>query len=155
MTHRIAARCFILGISIAWSVPGYAQTIHKVAGGYDRTTETTTTGTILTVVGATGPDGVVGVHLDLKTDRGIVDVHVAPALFIGENNFWLQAQDEVVITGSRVFHDGEPALWARSIKKGAKTLTLRNESGTPLWKVDAATDPDGCGVVHAPVPSVR
>jgi hypothetical protein len=46
-------------------------------------------------------------------------------------------------------------LWARLIRKGSKTLALRNENGAPLWKVDAAIDADGCGVAHAPVPSIR
>jgi len=99
-----------------------------------------------------GPDGTVGVHLNLTTATGVVvKVHLGPAIFIGMNNFAFCAEDEVVVTGSLVSHAGETALWARQVNKAGKTLTLRSPDGTPRWPYATADDPDGCGISHGPV----
>ena len=39
-----------------------------------------------------------------------------------------------MIRGSRVKIDGEEAIIAREIKKGDKTLVLRDENGVPMWR---------------------
>ena len=70
------------------------------------------------VVSVAGPDGTVGVHLDLKTATGtIVKVHLGPAVFIGMNNFSFFADDQILVRGAYVRHDGEVALWARQVTK--------------------------------------
>ena len=78
-------------------------------------------------------------------------MHLGPAMFIGMNNVSFFADEQVLVTGAFVSHDGEMALWARQITKGGKTLTLRNPDGAPRWPFATADDPDGCGVSHAPV----
>ena len=114
--------------------------------------EVTLGGVIRDVVATSSPDGVVGVHMDLTTARGVVvKVHIGPALFIGMNDLSFFAEDQVLVTGAYVTHDGDVALWARTITKGSKTLALRSPDGTPRWPMATADDPDGCGVPHAPV----
>jgi hypothetical protein len=138
---------FITGFLASATVS--AQTAARVA--YDRAAEATVTGTVEQVLSAPAPDGVIGVHLIVKTDRGLVKVHVAPALFIGQNNFWFEFEDQVAIIGARVRGADQATLWARAISKGSKMLRVRNEDGVPLWKIDGDADADGCGVRHAPM----
>jgi hypothetical protein len=129
-----------------------AQTPATAPRAYDPATETTLGGVILAVVATNAPDGTVGVHLNLTTARNTtVKVHLGPAMFIGMNDASFFADDPVLVTGAFVAHDGEVALWARTITKNGKTLTLRNPDGAPRWPLASADDPDGCGVPHAPV----
>lgn len=119
---------------------------------YDRAGEKTYTGTIKTVVSFQAADNSVGVHFDLKTDDGkIVSVHVAPALYVGMQNFFFFADDQVEIVGSRVTRDGNVAIWAKSIKKGGQVLTLRGDTDTGKWN-GGDDGIDGCGVNHLPLP---
>jgi len=119
---------------------------------YDPATEVTLGGVIAGVVATNAPDGTVGVHLNLTTARGtVVKVHLGPAMFIGMNDASFFAEDQVLVTGAFVTHNGEVALWARTVTKKNKTLTLRNADGGPRWPMATADDPDGCGVPHAPL----
>lgn len=118
---------------------------------YDRASEKTVSGIILHVVSLPEKDGAVGVHLEMKTPDSVVSVHLAPAMFIGEKNFWFFADEPVEVTGARVSHDGNTAIVARLVTKSGKTLTLRNENGTPEW-APSVDGTDGCGVAHASLP---
>jgi len=116
---------------------------------YDRAAERAISGTIKSVGSFPAVDGQVGVHIDLKTADGLVEVRVAPAAFIGENNFYFFADDPIVVIGTREpASDG--AVWAKAIQKGSQVLVLRTDAGVPKWK--PATDGiDGCGVMHLPL----
>lgn len=149
MIHRTLPRTLIVAACLALPLGALAQEL-KTADRYDRALERTATGIILQVIGATGTDGTVGVHLNVKADDAVLKVHVGPALFVGENNFWFQIDDKIEITGADVTRDGITALWARQIVKDGKTLKLRDDNGAPLWKT-TADDPDGCGVSHVVV----
>jgi hypothetical protein len=119
------------------------------AGRYDPNVEASYGGVITSVISVAGPDGSVGVHLDLKTATGtIVKVHLGPAVFIGMNNFSFLADDLVLVRGAYVSHDGEVAIWARQVSKAGQTLALRGRDGAPRWTQATAEDPDGCGVSH-------
>jgi hypothetical protein len=150
MTRSLVIPGLIIGALLVWPLTASAQAA-KTVNGYDRGAETTIKGTVVGVIGASGAADLVGLHLDVKTDRGIVKVHVAPTSFVGERNFWFQCDEEIAVTGATVTHAGVTALWARSIVKADKTLTLRDENGTPLWKMEGGSDTDGCGVAHPPI----
>lgn len=140
-------RNFISGVmAIASSMMLAGQT----PGRYDRAAETTITGSIKAVVSYPSADGSVGVHFDLKTTDGIVSVHVGPAMYIGQRNFWFFADDNVEIVGTRVESDGNVAVWAKAIQKGSDLLVLRGAEGAPKWK-PADDGIDGCGVNHLPL----
>jgi hypothetical protein len=148
MNRHFAVSAFVIAACTALA----AQTPASAPRTYDPSTEVTYGGVVTQVVATTGPDGTVGVHLDLATARGSsVRVHLGPAMFIGMNDAAFFASDEVLVTGAFVTHDGEVALWARTITKNGKTLALRGPDGTPRWPFATADDPDGCGVSHAPV----
>lgn len=141
-------RHFISGVLIVSSAVWLGA---QSGSRYDRAAEKTYTGTIKTVVSFQAPDGSVGVHFDLKTNDGkIVSVHVGPALYVGMQNFFFFADDQVEIVGSHITRDGNAAIWARSIKKGDQVLTLRGDDGAPKWTGDDGMD--GCGVNHIPLP---
>lgn len=148
MTRKIIAQGFILSLWVGGSASMLAQSGSSL---YDRASEKTVNGIILHVVSLAGKDGAVGVHLDMNTPDGVVNVHLAPAMFIGEKNFWFFADEAAEITGVRVSHDGNTAMVARLVGKGGKTLTLRNEKGTPEW-TPGVDGTDGCGVAHPALP---
>ncbi len=117
---------------------------------YDRSAEQNFSGVIKTLVSFPAADGSVGVHIDLKTDDGkIVSVHLAPAMYIGMQNFWFFADDRVEIVGVKTTVDGNLSIWAKAIQKGDTMLVLRNADGTPKWSGDDGID--GCGVNHLPI----
>jgi hypothetical protein len=133
---------------------GFAALVATAAAaqtGYDPAAETSVSGVVRYAISAMGSDGTVGVHMELKTNEGIVRVHVGPALFVGMNNFSFLTDDVVAIRGARVTKSGETAIWARVIVKDGKTLVLRDDDGTPRWPRATMEDPDGCGVAHAPI----
>jgi hypothetical protein len=117
---------------------------------YDKAKETTISGPIRYVLAGTSQDGVVGVHVEVKTPSGLVRVALGPALFIASNNYYFFMDESVSIVGAKVGPAGE--IWARTITKdGKNVLVLRDEDGTPRWDRASDDDPDGCGVSHAPI----
>jgi hypothetical protein len=101
---------------------------------YDFATETTLQGTVQEI--KTFPcklGGPSGFHLELMTDKGVVEVHVAAGKFLSEYGFTFAVGDEIEVTGSRVQMDGKDAFLARSIKKGQTTYVFRDKKGEPLW----------------------
>jgi hypothetical protein len=148
MTRTLTARGLMLTLWIGASTAILAQSSSVT---YDPAGETTISGTLLHVVSLASPEGF-GVHFDLKTPTGMVNVHVAPALFIGESNFWFFADEQVEITGVKMFMDGNKSFVARSITKSdGKTLELRGPDGKPAW-TPAVNGTDGCGVSHPALP---
>jgi hypothetical protein len=76
-----------------------------------------------------------GLHLILKTDSASLTVLVGPSSFVKEKNFTFTKGDQIEVTGSKVKYDSADAVIAREIKKGDKTLTLRDEKGVPEWSM--------------------
>lgn len=148
MTHTHTLRSVTLAAWIACSAAIFAQ---SGAVFYNPADEVTVTGTILHVVSMSAPDGF-GVHFDVKTDNGMLNVHVSPAAYIGEKNFWFFADEQIQMTGVKLSIDGNKAFVVRSITKSdGKTLTLRGADGQPLW-TPASNGTDGCGVAHPALP---
>jgi len=105
---------------------------------YDPSTVVTIKGTVQEVQQGTAPAGHqqmggMGVHLVLKTDKETQTVLVGPQSFLTQKNFSLSNGDQIEVTGSKVKYGSSEAIIAREIKKGDKTLTLRNEQGIPEW----------------------
>ena len=141
MTTRLATVSFL----VLFGSAAFAQTSYSPAG------EMSVSGIITSVISVAGPDGTVGVHFVVKTAAGPVRVAVAPAMFIGMNNFSFLTEDAVAVRGAKVGKGTDEAIWARLIMKGSDTLVLRDDDGTPRWPRATADDPDGCGVSHAPI----
>jgi len=101
---------------------------------YDPATETTIKGTVQEIkTFACKIGGPSGYHLEIKTEKGVVEVHVAASKYLTQYQFEFAVGDEVEVLGSMVQMDGKDALLARSIKKGQMTYTFRDKKGEPLW----------------------
>jgi hypothetical protein len=148
MTHTSFRRSFVFTIVVAGSTAMLAQ---SGSFTYDRAAETTVTGRILHVVPFAAPDGGVGVHFDLEGPSGMINVHVAPALYLGQQNIAFFSDDQIEITGVKVDQDGNKSLVARLIRRNGKTFTLRTDEGTPAW-TPQTEGADGCGVNHPALP---
>jgi len=78
--------------------------------------------------------GGMGAHLEVKTDKGVVTVHLALSKFLKDYGFGFAKGDEVVITGVKAkVGDDENAILARQIERGNQTFIFRDKSGKPLW----------------------
>jgi len=81
------------------------------------------------------------VHLLLRSEAGVVEIHLGPAAFIAEKNFEFAAGDAISVIGSKVQMAGRDVIIAREITKGGQALVLRNTSGLPLWSGPGAGRP--------------
>jgi|SRR5579864_716 len=100
---------------------------------YNPATEITVKGSVEAVNQQTSAQGWGGTHIILKTEKETFDVHVGPSWFLTEHNFSLAKGDQIEVTGSKVTIGDTDALVAREIKKGEKSVTLRNAQGVPAW----------------------
>lgn len=100
---------------------------------YDKATETTITGIVEDVQSHQGRVGGTGTHLVLKTDQGLVDVHVGPTNWLAKQQYAFAKGDALQVLGSKVTVDGVDAFIAREITKGEAKIVLRNDSGIPEW----------------------
>jgi len=74
-----------------------------------------------------------GTHLMLKTDSGILQVHVAPHRFLQGNGVSFSKGDQIAVVGSTVTYQGHDAMIARKITRGDQTYAFREPDGRPLW----------------------
>jgi len=74
-----------------------------------------------------------GTHLMLKTDAGLLQVHVAPRRFLHGNGVSFSKGDQIAVVGSTVTYEGHAAMIARKITRGDQTFAFRQPDGTPLW----------------------
>ncbi len=73
------------------------------------------------------------VGMTLKTDQGVVYVHLGPQWSMDKQDLTIEVGDTVEVTGSRITVDGNPVLLASSVKKGEKTWQFRDQQGFPYW----------------------
>ena len=119
----------LLAMSVVWAqAPANAPK-------YDVANEVTIRGVIDEVKDFQCPvSGGMGAHLVVKTDKGLVTVHLALSKFMSEYGLSFAKGDEVVITGVRAkVGDDENAILARKIERGNQTFVFRDKEGKPLW----------------------
>ncbi len=129
MRNRIA---FLL-LLLAAAVYAFAQGPQGMPHRYDPSTETTVTGSVEEVLHPHGPNGMIGTHVNLKTESGVLDVHIGPETYISKQGFTIAKGDSLTVTGSKQVIGGKDALIAKEVKKGDKVLTLRDANGFPKW----------------------
>jgi len=130
-------RRFILAVGVFFLVamsPAWAQAPISVPK-YDISNEVTIKGVVQEVKDFQCPvSGGMGAHLIVKTDKGVVTVHLALTKFLSEYGFNFAKGDEVVITGIKAkVGDDENSILARKIDRGNQTFTFRDKEGRPLW----------------------
>lgn len=130
MRNRFALTCLIF---LAAATTTFAQSGPRVPHAYDPANETTITGTVEDVLHPPANNGMVGTHVNLKTQDGVIEVHVGPEAFIAKQNFSIEKGDALTVTGSKQVIAEKNVLIAREVKKGNKVLTLRDANGIPKW----------------------
>jgi hypothetical protein len=105
----------------------------KCMSNYDPKAEVSISGTVDRITLQSGHRGWQGTHLFVKTDNGVIEVHVGPTDYIASQRFSFAPGDVVEVTGSKFNMQNKDVLLAREIKKDGKTLVLRNAQGVPNW----------------------
>jgi DNA/RNA endonuclease YhcR with UshA esterase domain len=101
---------------------------------YDTATQVTVTGRVSDARDYSCPvSGTVGAHIFVSTSSGEIEVHLAPARFMKQNEISIHTGDSVTVTGSRFSFEGKPALMAKSVIDDRDTYTFRDGKGRPLW----------------------
>jgi hypothetical protein len=101
---------------------------------YDQKSVETISGEVISVDRITPAKGMSGgVHMNVKTDKETISVHLGPSFYIENQDVKLEAKDKVEVKGSRITFGGKPAIIAAEVKKGDEVLKLRDEAGFPMW----------------------
>jgi hypothetical protein len=74
-----------------------------------------------------------GVHMNVKTDKETISVHLGPSWYLENQDVKIEAKDKVEVKGSRISFGGKPAIIAAEVKKGDEVLKLRDDAGFPVW----------------------
>lgn len=101
---------------------------------YNPATVETISGTVESVDKITPMKGMMyGIHLLLKTEKETISVHLGPGWYIERLDIKIEKGDKIEVKGSRITHNGKPAIIAAEVKKGDSTLILRDSTGIPAW----------------------
>jgi len=102
---------------------------------FDRATIETVKGEVLSVERVPRRRGEgLSVRATLKTERETIPVHIGPDWFLARENLVIAPKDTLEVRGSRVTVAGHKAIIAMEVTKEGRTLTLRDASGTPVWR---------------------
>jgi hypothetical protein len=100
---------------------------------YDPKTVETVSGEVVSVDKIIDRGTSYGVSLTLKTSKETILVYLGPDWFIEKQDLTFAPKDQVEITGSHITYQGKPAIIAAQVKKGDKSLKLRDPGGVPGW----------------------
>ncbi len=100
---------------------------------YDPKTVETVSGEVVSVDKIIDPGMGYGVSLTLRTNKETILVYLGPGWFLEKQDLSFAAKDQVEITGSQITFQGKPAIIAAQVKKGDKSLKLRDPAGIPAW----------------------
>jgi len=101
---------------------------------YDTKTVETISGEVTTVDRITPAKGMAGgVHMNVKTDKETISVHLGPSWYLENQDVKIAAKDRVEVRGSKVSFGGQPTIIAAEVKKGDEVLRLRDDAGFPVW----------------------
>lgn len=112
--------------------PPAAGRARPAARNFDPATVTTVSGEVTAIHKMNGRRNE-GLHVDLKTADGVLDVHLGRSAHLGKQHLAIATGDALEVTGSKIQLAGKPALIAQSVKKGGSTVTLRDAQGIPAW----------------------
>lgn len=72
--------------------------------------------------------------LSLKTDTGMVGVHLGPSAYFKAENISFKEGEVLEVTGAQMTTPTGIMLLASQIKQGDRVLKLRDEQGNPVWQ---------------------
>ncbi len=112
----------------------FSQGMGQRRAFYDQSTVTTISGTIQSVDTLSGRSGNFHmIQLTVKDSGGTIAVNVGPTFYLDEQKIAFKAGDTVEVTGSKVQFNGTDVILAARVKDGDKAITLRDDSGRPVW----------------------
>jgi hypothetical protein len=131
------ALALILALTMACGSENQGGPGPRGEAGYDRMydlkTVETVSGEVVSVDKITDRGTGYGVSLTLKTTKETILVYLGPGWFLEKQDLSFAPQDQVEITGSQIAFQGKPAIIAALVKKGDKSLKLRDPAGIPAW----------------------
>ncbi len=74
-----------------------------------------------------------GIHLMLASADKTYDIHVGPAWYLNRKKIAYRKGDALTVNGFRIGAPDSLNVVARTITKGTATVTLRDETGRPMW----------------------
>ena len=77
-------------------------------------------------------EGEMGTHLMLKTDNGVLQVHLAPARIMRSQNLTFAPGDQIEVVGAKIRLQGQDGLIAREIIRGNESFIFRDPQGRLL-----------------------
>jgi hypothetical protein len=138
----VAIIAFVWGLPVsgAWAQGGWKwRSLQERGMGlgrlYNPQTVQTITGKV-TAVDSLAPrkGGAYGWRrVTLETDQGEMPVILGPAWYLEQQRLTLASGDTLEVIGSRITLEERPCLIAAEVKKGDKTLKLRDNAGLPAW----------------------
>jgi hypothetical protein len=131
-------------LMVTWATTVFAAPPGRGSGGwgmgspyqrmYNPATVETVSGEVISVNKMTPSKGMgAGVHLQLKTAKETIPVHLGPSWYIDRLDARIEKGDAIEVKGSRVTVAGKQVIIAAEVKKGDATLKLRDDSGIPVW----------------------
>jgi hypothetical protein len=140
-THRLVSACsLVLVLALVSSAGTQAQERRQGGGGsglppYNTATEVTLSGKVASNGSSPTMSGQEFAMVTVTVDAGPLHVLLAPMDFMKKQGFTMADGAAVQITGMPGLRfQGEPAMLARQVKTGSRTLTLRDASGRPAWE---------------------
>jgi hypothetical protein len=118
---------------LTWATFAGAQEGVKSPFDYNPATVQTHRGLVIAVTPAAPGPVPQMVTVQLATDKETLTVWLAPSWFLEGQDFKISGLDRLEVTGSRLMVDGRPLVLAAAVKKGDRTLRLRDAQGNPLW----------------------
>ena len=74
-----------------------------------------------------------GLHLRVRTDKGIRAIHIGPGWYMDKHKIAFHTKEKVKVTGSQVVFEGEDLIIAQEVVRDGNVLTIRDETGCPMW----------------------
>ena len=134
---RISALVLILALTMACGSENQRSPGPGEGAGYDRLydpkTVETVSGEVVSVDKSTDRGMGYWVSLTLKTGQETILVYLGPGWFLEKQDLIFAPKDKVEITGSQITLQGKPVIIAAQVKKGDKSLKLRDPAGIPAW----------------------
>jgi len=72
-------------------------------------------------------------RVTVQTEQEAIPVILGPVWYLEQQKFTLNPGDSLEVQGSRATVEDRPNLIAAEVKKGKKTLKLRDQDGLPVW----------------------
>jgi hypothetical protein len=133
----MAALVLILALSMACGSENQGDLGPEGGAGYDRMYDPKTvglvSGEVVSVDKITDRGTGYGLSLTLKTGKETILVYLGPGWFLEKQDLTFAPKDQVEITGSQITFQGKPAIITAQVKKGDKSLKLRDPAGIPAW----------------------